>query len=524
MRRSSRKTTFQTRRAIHLFILTGINCGVSPLSMRTFLTKLRHLVTFDAHAPHEWVLWVIGVCVCMARFVQLESAPPGFFSDEFNGALHQVCIAQELSSASGERYPSFVAGGGGGLYTPPFLYLGALWQLLWGPSIATSRAFAALFGTLTVLGAAAFAARVKSVDVARWVFVAGALSPWGFQFSRIAWDPPMAPAFLMWAAFFWLGRKHAWQAIAAGLCLTMALYCYPPIRIQAPLFFAVMLGWGVYKRSVNLRSVALLGGTCLLAGLPLIQGTLFGTLNGRGNQEAIWSSNWLSGAHGRYSSWYYALMTFFDNLHAHFRPTYLFFMGDQNPRHSTQWFGEWGLLDNAALLVVVAAIVGFVWRHVADTSEPPENRFGLGLGKRSWQLLCLAVIGYFLGILSAALCWSGVPHALRSIGSWPFLALGTGVILETVTRKLHKVRWPLVGVAALHVGVFGYAYWGRFPKVAADWFDAPVKQAMLDAKLPAPERAELARKHPEAFRYFGIVARGKTCKSSRVELKKLLRH
>ena len=481
--------------------------------------RLACALTFGCATPTDWALYAVSVAFLALRFIGLEHSPPGFFSDEFRGALHQICLGEATGISGGRREmaDNFVPGAGGGLYTPPFLYLGALWQKIWGPSIASSRAMAALFGGVSAVGAAAIAARVGGRALGRWVLLAASLSPAGFQFSRIAWDPPLAAGFLVLGVLFWLGRQSRGRVVLSAMCVTLALYCYPPTRIQAPLVFLVLFAWALHRRTLRARHLVVFAGVCLAAGWKLIAGTLDGSLNRRGAGEAIWAPAFVQGGRGRYSSSWFVVQTFLDNLHAHFRPSYLFLRGDENLRHSSQWFGELGLVDDLAL-VVAAVAVGMVLYRRATAAAAAEAPAEARLAPAPVRLAVFGVIAFGLGVIPAALCWSGVPHALRSIGAWPFLALTTGTVLCEASRRFPPLRQIALGVALLNAGWLSYAYFVRYPKLSGDWFDVNVERAMLDPTFDPVERARLIRAYPEGFRYYAIVHDHETCLGSEARL------
>lgn len=474
-------------------------------------------VTLGASTWTEWSLWGLSVVFLLGRFVGLEHSPPGFFSDEFRGALHQICIAQEGTSASGVKWPAFVVGGGGGLYTPPYLYLGALWLKLWGPSIAASRAFVAMFGALTVVAITALSRRFGGYGLARFVFLAAAFSPWGFQFSRIAWDPPMACACLVLGVYFWTLRQRFSLLVASAVCLTGAVYCYPPTRIQAPIVFVALGLWALYRRRLGWKQFVLFSSVCLALSWKLIEGTLNGELNGRGSVEAIWAPDFVNQNHGRYAKSWFIVQAFFDNFHAHFRPSYLFFTGDTNLRHSSQWIGQLGYLDILALLLV--SLWSLLVLRRAVLGQPGVSYATQDAHEGAARRLVAFSVGAFLvGVLPAALCWSGVPHSLRSIGCWPFLAVITGYALWQAARIWRGWEVMTLVVALIFTGVFAHAYFVKYPKLSGFWYDEHVKRAMLDPSFDRAERERLVRAYPEAYRFYAIVSQGETCTSSQTAL------
>lgn len=475
--------------------------------------RFRSIIEAAKGAPPLTLAWLLGAFFCGLRFVALDESPPAFWSDEYRAALHHICLGELGISGYGERWPVFVPGAGGGLYTPPYLYLGALWLKVFGPSIVSCRAFAAAFTLLSTIGTACLAHRVAGPRVAAWSFLAAALSPWAFQFARIAWDPPMAPALLVWAVFFWLGRAKRSQLIAAAALFGLALHCYPPTRIQAPLVFALLGGWALYRRSLTIGQVITFGVVGALVAYPVLAGTLDGSLNGRGSNEAIFNAGYVNKWKGFYSRGFFIAQVALDHMQAHFRPTYLFLTGDKNVRHSTQYFGVFGLLDDLALL----AVAGYALKRLfAHATEAKEQVVAVLCSARETRLAAFAVAGFMLGVLPAALCWSGVPHALRSIGAYPFLALATGVVLNAFARSSQRFASVTIAVAMIHAVVFAHVFFVRYPELPGvrNWFEGTVHDVMLDPKFDPSKRGAFIRANPEAYRYYSIAYRGETCASS----------
>lgn len=506
--------------------MTPESVSESPSDAVGHRRSIHSIVDAARAAPDLAFACLLGSFFCVLRFVALEQSPPAFFSDEFRAALHHICLAELGISGYGEPWPTFVPGAGGGLYTPPFLYIGALWVKIFGPTIASCRALAAAFTLLSTLGVACVARRAAGDRVAVWAFLAAALSPWAFQFARIAWDPPMAPAFLIWAVFFWLARAHRLQLICAGALFGLALHSYPPTRIQAPLVFAVLGVWALYRRTLKLSHVLLFGIAGVLVAYPVIKGTLDGSLNGRGQGEAIFNQVFITRGRGIYDGWFYVLQAGFDNLAAHFHPTFLFLIGDRNYRHSTEHFGVFGLLDDLALAVVAWWLLKMFLQHGGLRGRAGSSKAEVAVSgepfAREWRLAAFAVIGYVLGILPAALCWSGVPHALRAIGAAPFLALATGVVLNAASRAARRFSPFALTVGTVHALLFGYIFFVMYPELpkVRDWYDGHVNDVMMDPKFDPKARRAFIRANPEGFRYYSIAYRGETCASSDVLFKR----
>src|SRR6185312_9603487 len=129
-------------------------------------------------------IMIVALGWCAMRFIGLEKVPYGLSTDETLAGLHVICLAQTGASADGHPWPLFATGIAGGMYTPAYLYTLLAWTRLFGTSIGA------------VVGLALLARRVGNGRAARLAVAAAALSPWSFQWSRLAVDDPMAPALL----------------------------------------------------------------------------------------------------------------------------------------------------------------------------------------------------------------------------------------------------------------------------------------------------------------------------------------
>lgn len=118
------------------------------------------------------------------------------------GAAQVLCIKQTGADYFGAKLPLFSPGLGGGYYTAPFLYGEALWTSVFGNSVVSFRSFVAFVSTLTIFGIYRFVKEfTKNETTARFALLFASISPWAFQFSRIAWDPPLAPFFSDFSTF-----------------------------------------------------------------------------------------------------------------------------------------------------------------------------------------------------------------------------------------------------------------------------------------------------------------------------------
>jgi len=466
---------------------------------------------FDRWA--EVGLLVIALGWCAMRFIGLEKVPYGLSTDETLAGLHVACLAQTGASADGQRWPLFATGFAGGLYTPAYLYALLAWTRLFGISIIALRGFSAAMSILAMVGLALLARKVADGRSARLAVAAAALSPWSFQVSRLADDAPMAPALLVWAVYLFLRSPRIRWAIAGGTVMALAAYTYPPVRVQAALVTVLLLV--VERARLRLSRAAAFLGSMTVVAVPLLFKLLDPNFLGRTRGLSILSADYIRANRGHLSPGSFVVMQLLENLFAHLRPAYLFFTGDANLRHSTQIMGELGWLDMLALACLCVAISVLIRRafHPGPGGQNPPSRL--------WLVAGCAALAFGFGVLPAALCWEGVPHALRSMGAWPAVALFTGAVLSAVWS-----RSPLVPVLALALAIaqtvhFVPYYFGIYPKVSYDAWDGALREGADRRDLAAFTRA--VRGYDQlGIRYYLIRDFGETCASSRTRADRIM--
>ena len=282
----------------------------------------------------QWPIWLkasllIAFIGTSLPFVFLEKSPPGFFVDEAAISAQIICVRQSLHDLHGKLLPLFSEVLGGGFTTPVQLYLGAAWTSVFGDSIASFRSLAALFGALTVLGVFKLAMDLwQDKRTAIVCALTVAVSPWAFLHSRIAWDPSLAPALLIWSLHFLMKatNRASRDGAIAGLLGALAIYTYPPLTAQmilvVPLaLFTLFQCFKIEKKIATKRSSFFIA-TLIFISLPLIWLTLTGQIQNRFNVLSIFNEDYLE-EFGGYS---FGLVTkiFFENLASHFSPRYLF--------------------------------------------------------------------------------------------------------------------------------------------------------------------------------------------------------
>ncbi|HUR80561.1 MAG TPA: glycosyltransferase family 39 protein [Thermoanaerobaculia bacterium] len=404
----------------------------------------------------------IILALCLARFVRLGDTPAGFYLDEAAGAATMLCI--DHPRLFFEELPNT-----GTFFTPAYVYSGAAWTRIFGSSIAAIRAHVALYSVLTILAVFLIARQFLGIDGGLLAALAAAISPWGFQFARIAWDPPLAPCFTMWGIYAFL-RK---QPVIAGVLFAAAMYTYPPARLHVPLL-VIALSYTTYRSQTSYRAYL----TVLVLCIPLIWLTLNGTLTSRANALGVWSTE-------------APLAYFARGLARHLSLDFLVLRGDLNPRHGTQMFGILSWLDLLALIGIVKA-----------------NR----------KLAALGAFGFLTALAVASLTWEGVPHALRSITGWPFVALLAGAGLAALCARWRVMPYVVLICAIAFSATFLNVYFTTYRASSAPHFDAVLREEAERAQKTgnwAPLRGYGEFYPREALRYYFLHYANEPCVSSK---------
>ena len=381
------------------------------------------------------------------RFIGLESAPPGYYVDEAVGSAQVICLKQTGRDLFNSKLPLFSPGLGAGYYTAPYLYGSALWTSIFGDSIAAFRSFAAFITCLTIALIYLWMKRKTNTRIALIAVLLASVSPWAFQFSRIAWDPPLAPFFMMLGLNLFESRKN-WNWIAGTLAFALASYSYPASRIQmAPLLF--LIPGTDWKR--KLKSFVLY----LTLLLPLLVRPLTDPrFTARAKMLVLWSTHPMNPYHD--AGIIELAFAFLNNMLLHFTPDFLLLTGDRNLRHSIQTSGMMSVVE---WTILVIALLVFIWK-IARFKKISLDHTALFL-----------LFGAILGIAPAALTWESVPHALRAIGAWPFFILLAAWMFGKLNFKQTKF-WTVVLIllTVLFSRRYLINYFFEYPKIATNWF------------------------------------------------------
>ncbi len=405
------------------------------------------------------ILLTTILLVDLLRFFDLENVPQGFYIDEIASAVSAHCLATQGTDIPGKKWPLFSFLNFGSPKPPTQTYPMALWIKIFGVSIASIRGFEAFAYTLGLVGLF-FLARLMGGPTCAWLtLLASSLSPWGWMFSRIAFESILGPMFLVWGVFFFLRNSSWWNMAVSAFFMACAMYSYPPTRLHAPLVVLLLVGYQMKQKKLSLMPLGLFFIVLTLCSAPLVEGILQGPLQARFNGLSIASKT---------SSWRDLSVIFTQNYFSHLSPKFLFLTGDNNYRHSTRHFGELSWLDMLGL----CAGLFFLIRLFKKWKAPSP-------------LVIFLLMAAASGIIPAALTNEGLPHALRSMGTQPFIELLVGYCLAQAVEC-----WPPLLLAASVTGAafgasFLFVYFKIYPGESAEAFMSKVR---IDAEHCQTER------------------------------------
>lgn len=503
-------------------------------------------------------LVVLGLVWLVIRFVGLEISPPGFWMDETLPATHAMCLAESGRNADGLSWPLYSRACGGGHHPLTLLGFDVVWIQVFGTSRSAFRAVSAFWIVLTCIGlfsiAWDLAALVPSDGSARgnatkrsfpWlVGVAALLSPWGFQFSRVAWEGPLAPAFLVLALVGLLrsrrsGRHGYSWAIVCGIGAVASMSTYPPLRAVVPLvlaFTGALLWLTIPNRQVRRRfgkRLLLSAAVTAMGVVPTLIMLMRGEINGRMNDVLITNTRWVSEHRGLFERDTFVVKSFLDNVMLHLSPSYLLISGDANPRHSSQLAGQLSAVDALAVFLAAGAVAHLALRVLRSSEAKPRNSQPMRLSnaERWFSGIALAAVGCgFLGVVPAALTYEGLPHALRSIGSWPFVAIFTGAVLSLGWAYRSWIAATISVTAALYSAHFLPSYFHAFDKVDSFTYIREVSDALFRGRYGTPRKgvteivAEELGESDEVLRYYLMHDGHLSCEQAAETLKTLRRN
>ena len=238
--------------------------------------------------------------------MQLEETPPGFHVDELGTAVSIQCLVTEGKTGKGNKsFPILFDNLSFGTPKPPtYIYPAMAWTKVFGFSIASFRGFIAFVVLLTIIGLFFLSWQLFGISCAACVLLLATLSPWGWIFSRIAFESMMGPMYMVWGVFIFL-RSQKWKmAFLSGFFLAAAMYSYPPMRLTVPLLILSLLTLRIVQKEFSWKYVLTLFSVMTVLLIPLAH--LILTANfmvERYNQVSITSEEFLTSIGKKKNVW-----------------------------------------------------------------------------------------------------------------------------------------------------------------------------------------------------------------------------
>lgn len=298
-----------------------------------------------------------------------------------------------------------------------------------------------------------------------------AISPWAIMFSRAGWEVNLATALILWGInlFIFFTKKketHYPSLLSSILLLVLATYTYHAARIVAPMIglMLVFLWFAQKSNSVkistnirrffdrNINTLVIAGFIAIVLISPLLMNMTSNTTTKRFKETSLFSelsiieeSNLAKELQpnilGKVFYHRYLLygrevaINFFD----HFRIDFLFVSGDENVRHSSQYFGQLYHIE-FFFLFLGAVFITMALRKIKNDPYPLEFKNYL------WFL-----IGWlFITIIPASITKT-TPHSLRILPSLPvfmvIITYGIDYSIEQIKTILQKIN-----IKNIHLG------------------------------------------------------------------------
>ncbi|NTV30231.1 MAG: hypothetical protein HGA80_09145 [Candidatus Omnitrophica bacterium] len=449
----------------------------------------------------------IILAVNILRFYNLNDIPYGAQVDELAGAVTVQCLATEGIDAHKRSWPLFSDLNFGSPKPPTYLYPAVLWTKVFGYSIGSFRALIAFFFLLALLGLFFLGRALASYEYGFWLLLLGSISPWTWNFSRVSFESLTAVTFIVWGLFFVFNSGRLRNLVVSGILFALAMYAYPPVRMQMPLMLLPILLYRSSRGGFAIRETLILLAAFLVAALPLVWQILGGQLMTRFNDISIFSKEYLASV-GRTGSWDDLVKLFVWNYGAHFKPDYLFLTGDVNYIHSTRRFGILSWVDVLGLLsgVVVMILVFFKLVQVKLQEGTDARRF-----------IALLVVCILIAIVPAALTNEGLPHSLRTIGAWPFVMLLSGWGLWQGSRLVPAFNMAGVVLSGIFALALLNVYFREYPQKSRGMFGFWTREEVMAARTEEDWLRFMYRYRAQDyhFRYYLMNNKGLGCSQTR---------
>lgn len=425
------------------------------------------------------ILAAIIILGIFLRVYHIDSAPPGVYPDE---AVNGLDAIDAMHGQWQWFYPA--NNGREGL----FMNLIAICFKFFGISVLTLKLPTIFFGTLAIWGIYLLGAELfRNRAVGLFGAFLTAVSFWSINFSRISFRANMTPALLAFSFYFLFRgmRTRKWYDFAlGGLVFGLGLHTYIAFRI-APLILIVVTIALILSREKFFqnywRAILTFIFFAFVSASPMLY-TFFvahpeywqsrtseiSILNPAVNQGHLLSAfgKTFGLALAKYNFW-----------------------GDQNWRQN---YPPYAILDP---LTGITFLFGFIY-SIIKIFHLLYVRFRRKIRDEKLEVYVFLVAGFLIMLLPEIMGEEGNPHALRSIGTMPFVFVFAALTFnyfwgqaQSKTYIHKKIVTGIILIMLLSIGLFNplkyFVFWANSPKTA-EAFEANLADAQkYIATLPA---------------------------------------
>lgn len=453
----------------------------------------------------RWLPIALFLLAFGVRLLGSTHTPPSPYWEEVALGYDAYSILKTGMDHHGNRLP-LVAFPSFGDYKPSLYFYSLIPSVaIFGLSTFAIRLPAALFSSLTALVLYFLMRKWSGEKVAFWSTVLLTFQPWSWQVGRVGFETNLS-AFLILLAAYCLSKAFDVRpsrpnflrfSLLSATLFSLSMYAYHGARLLAPVFalalFLIHYDWRQPRKMhvTSLRSwlpavvlaIVVVSPILLALKTPVIQQriaetSVFSLLSPieQSNRFRELSGNTLPSRilYHRYWFWGKEILS---RYVSHLSPAFLLLTGDENPRHTSKWFGA---LYPWEFLTLAFGIV-YGRKHFRE---------------KKWWFGFLALA--FLSPLAAAFTVA-TPHALRALPLSPWLAAISAIgVVEIIDRLKGAVRqlarfWEpaACGILILSWLVLAFYYFSQYRiAYASEWqygyqelFDTLVKYKRDDEKV-----------------------------------------
>lgn len=401
---------------------------------------------------HKLILVCILTLAALLRLYHLGSNPPALYWDEASIGYNAYSIATAGIDEHGVSFPLTHFLAYGDAKPPLYIYASSLSILFFGVSEFAIRLPSALAGViavgLTYLLTSHFIS-VKKTKSTQPSYLSHlplltslllTISPWHLHLSRVAYEANLSlTLFLLGLLLFFHGLKRPQLWLISAISFTATLYTFNSYRIFLPLFLLSLAV--IFRRHliahknwvvVSIATAAILTAPLVpfvlseQAQLRFQEVTIFKNhapvIEANRRQELNQNALWSRIVHNRR---FLFAQSFLSHYTDHFKPDFLFFSGDVNPRLSTRDIGQMYLIELPLILI---------------------GLYHLLKGKLRYR--SLLIIWLLLAPIPAGMARE-TPHALRSLQILPIPQILTALGIITLTTYWSRLKYVLAIVYLL---------------------------------------------------------------------------